>query len=164
MPDTASTIPPARYAQPGMADRIAAVARSHLLLTGRPLVAEGEDAVAAMWNAALAIVVHGTEPDPVFWFANRAALAAFEISLADILAMPSRLSAEPALREERARLLGRVLAHGFIEDYAGIRISARGRRFPIAGATVWNVFDAGGTRIGQAAAFTPPAHATPPPG
>jgi hypothetical protein len=58
--------------------------------------------------------------------------------------MPSRRSAEPLAQTERAQLLARVSAHGFIDDYSGIRISARGRRFRIDRATVWNVVDAAG--------------------
>ncbi|MDE2404391.1 MAG: MEKHLA domain-containing protein [Sphingomonadales bacterium] len=139
--------------------RIAAVAASHLRLTGRALVPPGRDAVAAIWHAPLVILAHGLGDDPLFFLGNRMALRAFETTLPALRAMPSRLSAEPALRDERARLLSRVTAAGFIDDYAGIRISARGRRFAIARATVWNVCDEAGVRIGQAAAFAPPLHA-----
>ncbi|MEJ2459560.1 MAG: MEKHLA domain-containing protein [Novosphingobium sp.] len=66
-----------------------------------------------------------------------------------------RLSAEAPLREERQALLDRVTANGFIDDYAGIRISAMGRRFRIGPAVVWNLVDAEGYRHGQAACFTP---------
>lgn len=67
--------------------------------------------------------------------------------------MPSRLSAEAPLREERAALLERVSRHGFIDDYAGIRISARGTRFRIENAVVWNLIDGAGVCHGQAAMF-----------
>lgn len=67
--------------------------------------------------------------------------------------MPSRLSAEAPLREERQALLERVSRDGFIDDYAGIRISARGTRFRIENAVVWNLIDAAGVRHGQAAMF-----------
>jgi len=67
--------------------------------------------------------------------------------------MPSRLSAEPLAREERARLLAAVTARGFVDDYAGVRISRTGRRFRIERATVWNLADPAGLRLGQAAAF-----------
>lgn len=45
---------------------------------------------------------------------------------------------------------------GYIDDYAGVRITADGRRFAIAGATVWNLIDGDGTLHGQAACFVPP--------
>ena len=57
-------------------------------------------------------------------------------------------------RDERARLLAAVTANGFIDDYAGIRISKTGRRFRIAQATVWNLLDESGTFSGQAAMFS----------
>ena len=152
---------PAVFAGAAARARLMAIARSHVRLTGRHLVPAAGDPVAAMWHAPQVILAHGTGPDPVFCFANRAALRAFETTVADLLAMPSRLSAEPDRREERARLLARVAAEGFIDDYAGIRISAKGRRFAITRATVWTVTDPGGTRIGQAATFAPPAHAMP---
>ncbi|MBU6268638.1 MAG: MEKHLA domain-containing protein [Sphingomonadales bacterium] len=140
-------------------DRIAAVVTSHARLTGHPLLEPHADPVAAVWHAPLVILAHGIQPDPLFFLGNRLALAAFETTLDALRRMPSRLSAEPGLRAERDRLLARVTAQGFIDDYAGIRISALGRRFPIARATVWNVHDTAGNRIGQAAAFAPPSHA-----
>lgn len=158
-PDDHQTALPAIYAQPTARERIAAIARCHDALTGCALVPAGLDPALALWNLPRVVLAHGTEPDPVFFFANRMALAAFESDLAAILAMPSRLSAEPDLREERAALLARVALQGFIDDYCGVRISARGRRFAIAQATVWTLTDESGRRIGQAACFAAPAHA-----
>lgn len=147
---------PQDYLGEGMRPRIALIAESYRRLLGRALVEEGGDPLATLWQAPLAILAHGTEADPVFFFANRAALAAFETTPAAIVTMPSRLSAEPLAREERQALLDRVSARGFIDDYAGVRISARGRRFAIAGATVWTLIDTDGQRHGQAACFAPP--------
>lgn len=132
--------------------RVALIAESYARLLGRPLV-EGADVVGALWNAPHAIVAHGIEDDPIFFFGNRAALAAFETSFEEFSRLPSRLSAEAPLRGERQALLDRVTAHGFIDDYAGIRISAKGRRFRIENAVVWNLIDAEGVRQGQAATF-----------
>jgi hypothetical protein len=118
-------------------------------LLGRPLVAPGGD----VWDAPQAIVAHGAEADPLFFFGNRAALEKFETTAEAFIGMPSRLSAEAPLREERQALLELVSRHGFIDDYAGIRISARGTRFRIENAVVWNLIDAAGARHGQAAMF-----------
>lgn len=120
---------------------------------GRPLVAQGADVVSALWNAPRAILAHGTEADPLFFFGNSYALEVFESDLAHFLGMPSRHSAEAPLREERQALLDRVTRDGFIDDYSGIRITATGRRFRIEGAIVWNLVDAQGARHGQAATF-----------
>lgn len=138
-------------------DRIALIATSFRRLLGRALVDPGDDPVAALWHSPLAIVAHGTQADPLFFFGNAAALCAFETSLDQFIGMPSRLSAEAPLREERQTLLDRVSAQGFIDDYAGTRISLKGRRFRIADAIVWNLIDEAGTIHGQAAAFMPPA-------
>lgn len=137
----------------GDAPRIALIASSYRRLLGHDLVPASGDPVAALWDAPLAVVAHGTQADPVFFFGNRAALAAFEASVDQFTAMPSRFSAEAPLRDERQALLDRVAAHGFIDDYRGIRISTSGRRFEIAGAVVWNLVDDAGVRQGQAAAF-----------
>jgi hypothetical protein len=134
-------------------DRLALIAESHARLTGRPLLGEGPVAAATLWGARLALLAHGTEPDPVFFYANRLALQLFELSPQALLRTPSRLSAEPVERAERARLLEAVSRRGFIDDYAGVRVSASGRRFRIEQATVWTLIDAAGQAHGQAAAF-----------
>jgi hypothetical protein len=146
---------PSLYREPGRAARIALIAESHQRLLGRVLVEPDGDVLEALWTSPLAIVAHGTEADPVFFFGNAAALKAFETDVETFTGMPSRLSAETPLREERQALLDRVTAHGFIDDYAGIRISAKGRRFRIGPAVVWNLIDAQGQRRGQAACFAP---------
>lgn len=133
--------------------RIARIAASFHALTGRALIPPSEDIALALWTAPAAIVAHGTEPDPVFFFGNRTALGVFEMSYEDFTRLPSRLSAEPLARDERARLLERVTRLGIIDDYAGVRISSTGRRFHIANAAVWNLTDAHGHPAGQAASF-----------
>ncbi|MDB5385463.1 MAG: hypothetical protein JWM11_1109, partial [Planctomycetaceae bacterium] len=55
---------------------------------------------------------------------------------------------------ERARLLERTTRDGFVDDYQGIRVSTTGRRFRIDQALVWNLVDAQGNRVGQAATFS----------
>jgi len=136
-----------------MRARLALIATSYERLTGRQLMAPADDPAQALWTAPRAIVAHGIEADPIFFFGNRAALARFEMTPEQFTATPSRLSAEPMLREERQALLDRVTRHGFIDDYAGIRISVTGRRFRIEQATVWNLIDTHGRVNGQAATF-----------
>lgn len=138
-------------------DRIALIATSFRRLTGKPLVEACDDLLKALWDAPQAILAHGTEADPLFFFGNAVALAAFETTLEAFIGMPSRLSAEAPLREERQLLLDRVSAQGFIDDYSGVRISTTGRKFLITSATVWNLIDADGLVQGQAAAFVLPA-------
>jgi hypothetical protein len=97
---------------------------------------------------------HGTQPDPILNYANRAGLAVFELTWQELVVMPSRLTAEAPERDERARFLAEVSTRGFIEDYSGIRVTRNGRRFRIARATVWNLVDEIGCRRGQAATFS----------
>lgn len=133
--------------------RIVCIGDSFQRITGRRLVAAGGDPVQMLWSAPLAIVAHGTEADPIFYFGNRMALQLFEMDFSAFTLLPSRLSAEALLRQERAQLLERVMRDGIIEDYAGVRISSTGRRFQISNASVWNVMDPAGGLVGQAAAF-----------
>jgi hypothetical protein len=105
------------------------------------------------WHAPRVIVAHGVEDDPLFFYGNRLALQAFEMDFATFTRLPSRFSAEPLARDERARLLERVTRDGYIDDYAGVRISARGTRFRIEQAVVWSLLDGNGQYHGQAATF-----------
>lgn len=107
-----------------------------------------------VFYAPFVLVSHGTEPDPILNYGNRAALALWEMSWAELTRTPSRLTAEAPNREERARLLAAVTAHGFIDDYSGVRISKTGRRFRITQATVWNLIDGRQNYCGQAAMFS----------
>jgi len=130
--------------------------RSLRQLAGRDLVpAEltSLQAAQAVFEAPFVVLSHDATPDPVLTYGNRAALALFELSWAELTRMPSRLTAEAPDRDERARLLTRVAAQGWIDDYSGVRISRTGRRFRIEQATVWNLVDADGCRRGQAATF-----------
>ncbi len=138
--------------------RISHIAESYRRLTGRPLVTGDVtgcgDPVDRLWAAPFAIVAHGTESDPIFFFGNRTALTLFELDFDAFTRLASRFSAEPLLREERAKLLERVSRDGIIDDYAGVRISATGRRFRISNASVWTLTDDDGRPAGQAAAFS----------
>lgn len=131
--------------------RLALIGESFLRLTGRTLL--NDHGPEALWNAPRVIVAHGTETDPVFFYGNRQALGVFEMDFASFTRLPSRFSAEAQTREERANLLERVSRDGFIGDYAGVRVSATGKRFRIEQAVVWNLVDAEGVCHGQAATF-----------
>jgi PAS domain-containing protein len=91
--------------------------------------------------------------DHAFVYANALALDLFESTWDELVGQPSSTSAEPVHRDERRRLLDEVGRRGFIEDYSGIRISRRGRRFRICQATVFNLLDPAGAYLGQAATF-----------
>ena len=139
---------------PNQLSKIELIATSYQRLTGQALVVTPGDPIAALWSAERAVVAHGTEADPVFFFGNATALRLFEMTFEEFTRLPSRLSAEPMLRDERQRLLDRVSRDGIIGDYTGVRISASGRRFRILNAEVWNLTGESGRAVGQAAAFS----------
>ena len=114
---------------------------------------EPEEQARALFYAPRVVVSHQTQDDPVLSYGNRRALTLWEMDLPTLTSTPSRLTAEPVAREERARLLALVAEKGFIENYQGVRISSLGKRFMIQEAVVWEVYDAQGIRRGQAATF-----------
>ena len=125
-------------------------------LLGRELMSRAgslEEQAERLFHAPFVVVSHGIEADPVLNYGNASALALWEMDFATLTRTPSRLTAEPVHRDERARLLERTLCDGYVDDYAGIRISSTGKRFRIEQAVVWNLVDAAGIRHGQAATF-----------
>lgn len=137
-----------------LTSHVAILRASYLRWTGQSLIdpaINDEQAVACLDAVPFGVVSHGVEADPVFNYANRSALALFEMTWDEFTATPSRLSAEPMEREARSRLLERVTRDGYINDYSGVRTAASGRRFMIRNATVWNLIDTAGRPCGQAA-------------
>jgi len=125
--------------------------------TGTDLVQQEQsprEQARALFYAPFVVLSHDSGSDPLLNYANEAGLYLFELTWEELIALPSRLTAEPLHRDQRARLLGRVTQHGYIEDYTGVRISRSGRRFLIEQATVWNVRDEQGAPYGQAATFS----------
>lgn len=125
-------------------------------LTGRVLfedVRDPRELAERVFEAPFVLVSHGTEADPVLNYGNRRALELWEMPLETFTRTASRFTAEAPNRLERARLLEAVTRQGYIDDYAGIRVSSTGRRFRIERATVWNLLDEEGRPAGQAAMF-----------
>jgi len=131
--------------------------RTYHRWTGRHLIEPCGDELAEarmLFEAPFAVVSGGAEGDQILNYGNKTALNLWEMDWNTLTRTPSRLTAEPMHRDERAEFLRRVRERGFIDDYSGIRISSKGRRFRIAQATVWNVTDADGKYAGQAATFS----------
>jgi PAS domain-containing protein len=104
-------------------------------------------------DAPACVLAHNTEPDPRFIYANKAAQALLEYSWDEIVALPSRFSAEAPNRAERQRLLDAVARDGFATGYSGVRIAKSGRRFRIDDGVLWELRDAHGALQGVAATF-----------
>ena len=138
-----------------IAEAIAASFRSRL---GRDLVppSPGSEEIAAfMMDSPAVILCHdggAKQGEPVFVYANRAAANVWRSTIENLIGMPSRLSAPPEHRQERARMLARAAADGVVIGYSGERVAADGARFLIQDATLWTVELPDGT-IGQAATF-----------
>lgn len=98
--------------------------------TGRELIARHgspEEQARALFEAPFVVVSHGTQADPILNYGNRTALSLWEMELPTLLQTPSRLTAEPVHRDERARLLERTTRDGYVDDYQGIRAARRPR-------------------------------------
>ncbi|MFM7077674.1 MAG: MEKHLA domain-containing protein [Planctomycetaceae bacterium] len=152
---------------PALVEHAGLLLGSFARVVGRELMPRGgspEDEARRLFEAPTVVVSHGTEADPVLNYGNRRALALWETAWGDFIKTPSRLTAEPVHRDERARLLDRTRRDGFVDDYAGIRLSRRGNRFRIDQAVVWNLVDSAGACRGQAAAFERWAPLPPEPG
>ncbi len=124
--------------------------------TGRDIIAERESLeqqARELFYAPFAVASHDTSEDPILNYGNQTALDLWDASWEDFTCMPSRQTAEPMTQEERKHLLAQVTAYGFIDQYQGVRISAKGRRFKIEKATVWNLINEAGEYCGQAAMF-----------
>ena len=113
----------------------------------------GLEMAKAAFDAPFALVSHDASDDPIFTYANQAALKLFEMGWDEFTQLRSRESAEPINQQERARLLAGVSNKGFCKGYSGVRISKMGRRFKIKDVTVWNLVDASGCYKGQAAVY-----------
>ena len=117
---------------------------------------DSSGAVEALFNSPRVVLyaVGTIGSDHIFSYANFAALTLFETSWDKLIGQPSSESAEPVHREERRDFLDEVSRRGFIENYTGIQISQKGRRFRILDATVFNVLGSEGSYLGQCATFT----------
>lgn len=140
--------------------RLALISMSFARLTGGPLVPPGQN----LWSMARAVVAHGTEDVPRFFYGNELALRLFAMPAERFIGLPSHESAQPSARAEREAMLARLDRDDVVTGYSGIRIAADGSRFRIERAVIWNLLDEQGIRHGQAATFTDWTPCPPDPG
>ncbi|MCR8659619.1 MEKHLA domain-containing protein [Paenibacillus endoradicis] len=124
--------------------------------TGNKLVDEVQEIpLLDQLNKANCIILsHGTEADPILNYGNERAMLLWEMTEEQFTSTPSRLTAEPMERVERANFMSEVTNNGYVANYTGVRISSSGKRFYIKKATVWNLIDERGKYCGQAATFS----------
>ena len=100
------------------------------------------------------VLAHGTEQDPKLSYANAAALLLWDSHWDGLIGMPSRLTAPDSEQAERSSALGQAKRIDAVQNYRGIRISRKGRRFMINKAQIWTLWDAEERICGQAACFS----------
>lgn len=130
---------------------------SYALLVKQELIPRDGAALAQaerLFNSPFVVASHGLQDDPVLNYGNQTALDLWEMDWHVFTQTPSRLTAEPINREERARMLQQAQAQGYIADYRGVRISRTGKRFLVEQATIWNIQKPDGTVLGQGATFS----------
>jgi len=130
--------------------------RSFQHWTGRSLLAPAATPAAtaqALFQAPFVVVSHGTQTNPIFNYGNQTALDLWEFDWSTFTQMPSRYSAEPDERRDRAQLLAAAKTQGYSRNYQGIRISRTGKRFRVVNVTLWEVLDETNHSCGQAATF-----------
>lgn len=114
-----------------------------------------DEALYIFQDADFALLSDGTEPDPIFTYANQFALKLWETDFKRITSMPSRNSAEPGeAQSNREQLFEEMRQNGFFAyENGGVRISTTGNRFEIMNGAVWDLRDEEGNWRGRAAMF-----------
>lgn len=142
------------------------VVESYTKAVGKKLFAEQfsiQDIAEKIYDAPFVLLSHryGEEGEAVrehtFNYANRRALELFDCEWADLVGKPSSSSGEDdeAVQSDRDALLMACKKEGFVENYEGWRVSSKGERFLVKGATLWEVkTSSGDASLGQAVVFT----------
>ena len=134
--------------------------QSHQRAFSRPLIASAQPGQLRrllcqnLFACGFPVLAHGTEQDPALSYANAAALQLWETRWDGLIGMPSRLTAPDSERAERSSALGQAKRLDAVQNYRGIRISRKGRRFMINKARIWTLWDAEEQVCGQAACFS----------
>mmetsp|Transcript_27119 Transcript_27119/g.51378 ORF Transcript_27119/g.51378 Transcript_27119/m.51378 type:complete len:205 (+) Transcript_27119:113-727(+) len=126
------------------------LSESYSTLTSTPFPLSGLSPSSIHSSPTHILLSHDTSPSPLFTYANLLAQSTFKSSL---IGIESKYSASTSIQPSREDLLNRVTAHGYVDDYEGVRVDSEGNEFMIKNATVWNLVDYEGVKIGQAAMF-----------
>lgn len=144
--------PPAEpWLSPAAQRQAARLVRSYAHFTGEILVPPGSEAEVAARLFEHPALVLSLADGPTYNYANRTAMTAFERDWHQITNMVGDESAEPHLRKERTERLREALLQGCVRNYAGVRISAHGKRFLLEDGTLFAVLDESGATCGVAA-------------
>jgi hypothetical protein len=145
------------WANPAVMDWSQLLLNSFQHWVGRELLERAGDPAYqahALFLSPFIVISHRTEEDPIINYGNQAAIELWETTWEDLTRTPSRLTAEPVNRAEREWMLEQARIRGYLDTYQGVRVTSTGRRFLVENAIIWNVVDAKGQRVGQAATFS----------
>ena len=145
------------WLQPDILDWTQILLDSFNRLLGYQLISrQGDLATQAekLFKADFVVVSHGIEEDPILNYGNQTALDLWVMDWNSFTRTPSRLTAEPVNRAERAAMLEQAKNKGYIDRYSGVRIASTGQKFYIEKAIIWNLVDSSGNKRGQAATFS----------
>ena len=137
----------------------AVLLQSHQRAFNRPLIASAQPGQSKrllcqnLFACGFPVLAHGAEQDPKLSYANAAALQLWGSRWDELIGMPSRLTAPNRERAERSNALGQAKRLDAVQNYRGIRISRKERRFMINKARIWALWDAEEWVCGQAACF-----------
>ena len=145
----------APHREPAAISWAAMILASHRKFVGIDLVpaVPPEGRTDTLYHLPAIVVAHDATADPCFVYANAAAQALWGYQWSRFVGMPSRLSAPPEERGKRGNLLEDGRRAGVVIGRDLVRVAADGRRFVVAEVVLWNLVDASGTRIGQAATY-----------
>ena len=138
----------------------AVLLKSHQWAFSRPLIATHQPGHSKrlicqnLFACGFPVLAHGTGEDPKLSYANAAALQLWDSHWDELIGMPSWLTAPDSERAERSNALVQAKRLDAVQNYRGIRISRKGRRFMINKARIWTLWDAEERICGQAACFS----------
>ncbi|HQU63824.1 MAG TPA: MEKHLA domain-containing protein, partial [Nitrosomonas sp.] len=85
--------------------------------TGKELISRSDSSfvqVQRLFDSPFVVVSYALQDDPVLNYGNRTALDLWEMDWDRFTQTPSRLTAEPVNREERARMLSQARKQGYL--------------------------------------------------
>ena len=99
------------------------------------------------------LLAHDNSIDPCITYANATALKLWGKCWAEMIGMPSKLTAPREEWAQRDTALKKATKIKAIQNYEGVRINSQGSRFLIKGAEIWSLLDRNDKYCGQAATF-----------
>ena len=137
--------------EPQVVSQSSLIADSYERLLGESLYVDSSS--KGLYHSSKIILSHDGAIDPKFTYANLAAQNLWRLTWSEFIGLPSKYSAEPDERNSRQEMLREALKEGFFKGYKGVRISSDKKRFFIEDATIFNLVNDLGEKVGQAAVF-----------